>query len=118
MTGTVSSLRYRIDVNSLERQDAAALQMNEVGRCLLTLSRPVAFDAYRQNRTTGAFILIDRLRNGTVGAGMIVDRSNAPGFLRDNWEDDTFAAMQALRSSQVTSAERAAASGTRRSRSC
>ena len=41
--------------------------MNEVGRCLLTLSRPVAFDAYRQNRATGAFILIDRMTNGTVG---------------------------------------------------
>ena len=107
VTGTVASLRYRIDVNSLQRQDAAALQMNEVGRCLLTLSRPVAFDAYRQNRATGAFILIDRMSNVTVGAGMIVDRVNAPGFLRDNWDDDTFAAMQALRSSQVTSAERA-----------
>ena len=67
----------------------------------------MAFDAYRQNRATGAFILIDRITNGTVGAGMIVDRSNAPGFLQDHWEDDTFAAMQALRSSQVTSAERA-----------
>ena len=67
----VSSLRYRIDVNSLQRQDAAALQMNEVGRCLLTLSRPVAFDAYRQNRATGAFIVIDRISNSTVGAGMI-----------------------------------------------
>ena len=107
VTGTVSSLRYRIDVNTLQRQDAAALQINEVGRCVLTLSRPVAFDAYRQNRATGAFILIDRISNGTVGAGMIVDRSNAPGFLQDHWEDDTFAAMQALRSSQVTSAERA-----------
>ena len=107
VTGTVSSLRYRIDVNSLQRQDTEALQMNEVGRCLLTLGRPVAFDAYRQNRATGAFILIDRMSNGTVGAGMIVDRSNAPGFLRDNWDDDTFAAVQARRSSQVTSAERA-----------
>jgi bifunctional enzyme CysN/CysC len=111
VTGTVTSLRYRIDVNSLERQEAPALQMNEVGRCLLTLSRPVAFDTYRQNRTTGAFILIDRLHNGTVGAGMIVDRSNAPGFLRDHWDHDTFAAMQALRSSQVTSAERTARFG-------
>jgi len=107
VTGTVSSLRYRIDVNSLQRQDAVALQMNEVGRCLLTLSRPVAFDAYRQNRATGAFIVIDRISNGTVGAGMIVDRSNAPGFLRDHWDDDTFAAMQAVRSSQITSGERA-----------
>jgi bifunctional enzyme CysN/CysC len=107
VTCTVSSLRYRIDVNTLQRQDASALQMNEVGRAVVTLSRPVAFDAYRQNRVTGAFILIDRMSNGTVGAGMIVDRANAPAVLRDDWEEDTFAAMQALRSSQVTSAERA-----------
>ncbi len=107
VTATLSSLRYRINVNSLERQEADALLMNEVGRCLVTLSRPVAFDAYHQNRTTGAFILIDRLSNRTVGAGMIVDRSSAPAFLRDNWDDDTSTAAEALGASQVTTAERA-----------
>jgi bifunctional enzyme CysN/CysC len=107
VASTVSSLRYRIDVNTLQRQDAAELQMNEVGRCQLALSRPVAFDAYRQNRATGAFILIDRMTNGTVGAGMIVARSTAPEFLRDNWDDDTLAAIQAIRPSHVTPAERA-----------
>ena len=66
-----------------------ALALNEVGRCDVTLSRPIACDPYRHNRATGAFILIDRLTNNTVGAGMILDRSNAPGFLRDNWDDDT-----------------------------
>jgi bifunctional enzyme CysN/CysC len=106
VTGNISSLRYRIDVNTLQRQRADALKMNEVGRCLITLSRPVAFDPYRQNRTTGAFIVIDRMSNATVGAGMIVDRSTAPGFLTDNWEDDTASALRALRSSQVTSTER------------
>jgi len=111
VTGAVSSLRYRIDVNTLQRQDAPSLQMNEVGRCVVTLSRPVAFDAYRQNRATGAFIVIDRMTNGTVGAGMIVDRSNAPGFLRDNWEEDTLAAMEARRSSKVTAPEREARFG-------
>jgi bifunctional enzyme CysN/CysC len=109
--GTVSSLRYRIDVNTLQRQDASTLQMNEVGRCQVTLIRPVAFDAYRQNRATGAFILIDRMTNGTVGAGMIVDRSSAPEFLRDNWDEDTLAGMQAVRSSQVTADERSARFG-------
>jgi bifunctional enzyme CysN/CysC len=107
----VAALRYRIDVNTLQRQDAATLQMNEVGRCQVTLSRPVAFDAYRQNRATGSFILIDRMTNGTVAAGMIVDRATAPEFLRDNWETDTLAAIQALRPSQVTSTERAARFG-------
>jgi bifunctional enzyme CysN/CysC len=109
--GTVSSLRYRIDVNTLQRQDAATLQMNEVGRCQVTLIRPVAFDPYRQNRATGAFIVIDRGTNGTVGAGMIVDRSTAPEFLRDHWDEDTLAAMQAVRPSQVTLDERTARFG-------
>ncbi len=108
VAGTVSSLRYRIAVDSLQRQRADALQMNEVGRCVVTVGRPLSFDAYRKNRATGAFIIVDRMTNGTVGAGMIVDRSHAPGFLRDQWQDDTLAAARALQSSQVTSDERAA----------
>ena len=111
VAGAVSTLHYRIDVNSLQRQGASELQMNEVGRCELTLSRPVAFDTYRLNRGTGAFIVIDRMTNGTVGAGMIVDRATAPEFLRDNWGGDTLEAIQAARPSQVTSAERAARFG-------
>jgi bifunctional enzyme CysN/CysC len=107
VAGTVSNLHYRIDVNTLQRQEAPVLQMNEVGRCQLTLSRPIAFDVYRQNRATGAFIVIDRMSNGTVAAGMIVDRATAPEFLRDKWEDDTLAAIRDLRPSQVTAADRA-----------
>ena len=111
VAGAVSTLHYRIDVNSLQRQGASELQMNEVGRCELTLSRPVAFDTYRLNRGTGAFIVIDRMTNGTVGAGMIVDRATAPEFLRDNWSGDTLEAMQAARPSEVTGGERAARFG-------
>jgi bifunctional enzyme CysN/CysC len=107
VAGVVSTLHYKVDVNTLQREGAAELRMNEVGRCELTLSRPIAFDTYRLNRATGAFIVIDRMTNGTVGAGMIVDRATAPEFLRDNWGGDTLAAMQAVRPSAVTSAERA-----------
>jgi bifunctional enzyme CysN/CysC len=102
----VSTLQYRIDVNTLVREDATSLQMNEVGRCQLTLVRPIAFDSYRKNRATGAFILIDRLTNATVGAGMIVDRSSVPEFLRDYWEGDTLARIRASRPTQVTLEER------------
>jgi bifunctional enzyme CysN/CysC len=74
--GQVSSIRYRIDVNSLRRQqDADMLNLNEIGRVRVELERPVAFDSYKRNRTTGAFIVIDRMTNNTVGAGMILDRS-------------------------------------------
>ncbi|WP_372846590.1 sulfate adenylyltransferase subunit CysN [Pontiella sp.] len=80
--GVLSSIRYKVDVNSMKRdknaEDAAesirSLELNEIGRCHITLHRPIAFDAYEKNRTTGAFIIVDRLTNVTVGAGMIVDR--------------------------------------------
>ena len=86
VTGAVSTLRYRVDVNTLHRQDAPALNMNEVGRCTLTVNQPLAFDPYSKNRLTGAFIFIDRLTNNTVGAGMIIDReANRAGYVEDNW---------------------------------
>src|SRR4029450_2806021 len=64
--GQINTLRYQVDVNRLVRKDAPTLSLNEIGRCSLTVSQPICFDAYRRNRATGAFILIDRLTNGTV----------------------------------------------------
>jgi len=83
--GVVSSVRYKVDVNTMKREqddsapidkteDVQSLELNEIGRCHITLHRPIAFDPYDKNRATGAFIIVDRLTNGTVGAGMIVDR--------------------------------------------
>ena len=77
VTGQVDSLKYRVDVNTLHRTPAPDLQLNEIGRCAVTLSQPIYFDAYRRNRGTGAFIIIDRMSNTTVGAGMISDRDSA-----------------------------------------
>jgi bifunctional enzyme CysN/CysC len=68
---TVSPLKYKLNVDSLEHIAATHLELNEIGRCDLELSTPVAFDPYRSNRDTGAFILIDRITNETVGAGLI-----------------------------------------------
>ena len=85
-TGAVSTLRYRIDVNSLHRQPAPTLGLNEIGRCAITLTSPIAFDAYRRNRATGAFIMIDRVTNATVGAGMILDREPDEAA-SDHWGD-------------------------------
>lgn len=70
-TGRVSTLRHRVDVNTLEQKHAAQLALNEIGLCELTLSKPICFDDYQTNKGTGAFIIIDRLTNITVGAGMI-----------------------------------------------
>jgi bifunctional enzyme CysN/CysC len=71
VTATVSPLKYKLNVDSLEHVAATKLELNEIGRCDLELSSPVAFDPYRENRDTGAFILIDRITNETVGAGLI-----------------------------------------------
>jgi bifunctional enzyme CysN/CysC len=74
ISGSVSTLRFRVDVNTLHRNQQDTLALNEIGRCVMTLDQPVAFDAYQCNRSTGSFIMIDRVSHNTVGAGMILDR--------------------------------------------
>jgi bifunctional enzyme CysN/CysC len=68
---TITELRHRIDVNTLEKLAGKTLSFNEVGFCNLATTMPVAFDPYTENRETGAFILIDRSTNETAAAGMI-----------------------------------------------
>jgi bifunctional enzyme CysN/CysC len=67
----VTSLRHKVDVNTLDHIAARTLGLNEIGLCNLSTATPVAFDPYTENRETGAFILIDRFTNATAGAGMI-----------------------------------------------
>jgi sulfate adenylyltransferase subunit 1 (EFTu-like GTPase family) len=68
----VDDVRDRVDVHTLDRDAAATeLALNDIGRVRLRTSRPLAFDPYSRNRTTGSFILIDEATNDTVGAGMI-----------------------------------------------
>jgi len=71
VTGQVTGLKYRIDVNDLRDSPATQLGLNEVGVCTLSLDQPIAFDPYDVNRETGGFILIDRLTNNTVGLGLL-----------------------------------------------
>jgi bifunctional enzyme CysN/CysC len=69
----VKDLQYRLDINSLHREEGATgLSLNEVGRVTLRTTQPLFFDEYRRNRETGSFILIDEATNNTVGAGMIL----------------------------------------------
>jgi bifunctional enzyme CysN/CysC len=107
--GTVGTIRYRVDVNTLHRQPAPALTLNEIGRCGITLTSPIAYDAYRRNRATGGFIMIDRLTNATVAAGMILDREPEDGR-RDHWEDEGAGHLHDTASS-VTADERRARFG-------
>jgi bifunctional enzyme CysN/CysC len=67
----VSKLKHKVNVNTLQQEPGRTLELNEVGVCNLALGKALAFDPYRDNRATGSFILIDRLSNATVGAGMI-----------------------------------------------
>lgn len=68
---TVAQPKYKVNVNTLEQLAARTLELNEIGVCNLHLDQPVAFDPYTRNRELGGFILIDRLSNNTVGAGML-----------------------------------------------
>lgn len=69
--GRVAAIRNRIDVNTLEEQPTPGLELNEIGQVEINLDQVVCFDAYKVNRATGSFIVIDQLSNVTVGAGMI-----------------------------------------------
>jgi bifunctional enzyme CysN/CysC len=71
VAGRVTQLKHNVDVNSLDHVAARTLKLNEIGYCNLSTTEPIAFDAYRDNRETGSFIIIERFTHATVGAGMI-----------------------------------------------
>ena len=111
INGQIDSLRYRVDVNTLHSIPAPSLHLNEIGRCAVILSQPIYFDAYHRNRGTGAFIIIDRISNTTVGAGMISDLDSAKKPTAA-WETSVEETQTGRRSvSDVTESERAARFG-------
>jgi bifunctional enzyme CysN/CysC len=71
VTGSITTPKYKVNVNTLEHLAAKQLELNEIGVCNLSLDRPVPFDPYADNRELGSFILIDKLSNDTVGAGLL-----------------------------------------------
>lgn len=78
--GSITEVEYQIDVNSMEHKHTVRLALNEIAVVKIKLTQPVACDPYAKNRSTGAFIIIDRVTNGTVGAGMVIDAAeNASG---------------------------------------
>ncbi len=102
--GRISGIRFKTDVNTLERSTTASLGLNEIGRCEITLSEQIPFDPYPENRETGAFILIDRITNATVAAGMICPVSGTTG--RDHWDEIPHGVLR-VSTSPVTPRERA-----------
>jgi len=71
VTASVTDLRHKVNVNTLEHVAAKQLELNEIGVCNLGTDAPVAFDPYAEVRDTGGFVFIDRISNDTVGAGML-----------------------------------------------
>jgi bifunctional enzyme CysN/CysC len=87
VSGSIANIRHRIDVNTLEHFPAKELQLNEIGLCTVLVSAPVVFDPYLSNKGTGSFIVIDRLTNVTVGAGMITGPASDSSSQRVSAED-------------------------------
>ncbi|MFW8589204.1 sulfate adenylyltransferase subunit CysN [Glaciecola sp. 2405UD65-10] len=79
VAGSVSTIDHKIDVNTLETGEALHLNLNEIGVTDIRLTQNVACDPYTANRATGAFIVIDRMSNSTVGAGMILSANDGGG---------------------------------------
>ncbi len=71
VSATVTDIKHQVNVNTMEHMAAKSLALNGIGVCTLSLDQNIAFDAYRDNRETGSFILIDRMTNTTIGAGLI-----------------------------------------------
>jgi bifunctional enzyme CysN/CysC len=94
---TVGRIDHRVNVNTLERSDTNALALNEIGEVELATDRLLAFDAYRSVRDTGSFILIDRLNNNTVAAGMLRGARSRPrdlGWMQRETGRDARAALK------------------------
>ena len=70
----IDQIKYRIDVNSLQKSAVDFLELNEIGRVVLTTNKPLFFDPYKKNKNTGSFVLINPVTNNTVAVGMIIDK--------------------------------------------
>ncbi|UBM62465.1 sulfate adenylyltransferase subunit CysN [Candidatus Sulfidibacterium hydrothermale] len=82
----IDQIRYRVDVNTLEHQTIDHFELNEIGRVVITTVEPLYFDAYKKNRQTGAFILIDPITHNTVAVGMMLDKLSSDkrsGFITE-----------------------------------
>ncbi len=105
VAGEIAEIRHGVDVNTLDRKPASQLAMNEVGHVVLSLNQPLAFDPYKVNPSTGAFIVIDRISNTTVGAGMILEHTDrrSQGNL---WQQQPVAGKLKQKSSHIPAADR------------
>ena len=76
INGSFKSIKYKKDANTFEEIQTDSLELNDIAKCTLSLDREIAVDPYDKNRYTGSFIIIDKYTNNTVGAGMIIEKSD------------------------------------------
>ncbi len=112
VSGSFNTLRYQVDVNTMHRLPSPTLELNQIGRVNISLNQAIAFDRYNRNKGTGAFIVIDRITNVTVAAGMILDRRTSENR-GDHWDDDPASETFTSQLSAVTAEERMARYGQR-----
>ena len=82
----IDAIKYKVDVNTLEKMEIERFYLNDIGRVVVTTTKPIYFDPYRHNRQTGSFVLIDPVTHNTCAAGMIIDRlesKNLPSRISD-----------------------------------
>lgn len=82
-SGSIRKIEHTVDVNTFEKHEADSLELNSISKCELMLSQQLVFDPYDQSKYTGSFIIIDRLTNVTVGAGMIIEKTDHSSS--DDW---------------------------------
>ncbi len=73
----IDKIQYKVDVNTMDKSNIEFFQLNEIGRVVFTSSKPLYFDSYKKNKSTGSFVLIDPVSNNTVAVGMIIDKLSA-----------------------------------------
>jgi sulfate adenylyltransferase large subunit len=74
-------VKYKVDINTLEKQNIEKFHLNEIGRVVITTSKPLFFDPYKNNRQTGSFILIDPITHNTSAVGMIIDKLDSKSLI-------------------------------------
>ena len=95
----VRFIRYRVNVNTLERQPASELNLNEIGSVVIDTHSPLFVDQYRRNRITGSFVMVDPVSNATVAAGMITGRD-------PRVDEPAMSATEAVGSNRIAVADR------------
>lgn len=84
----VDKIQYKVDVNTMEKSSIDFFSLNEIGRVVLTTNKPLFFDPYKKNKSTGSFVLIDPMTNNTVAVGMIIDKLSSDNLPSRITEDE------------------------------